>query len=419
MKNFMSRLILGCLYVLAGIVAAPLIHAKEAPPSPDALLASLDADVRKSMEESHIVGLSAAIVKDGEVRWAQGFGRANLARGLDVTADTVFVIASSSKVVVAAALMKAVEDGRLCLDQDVNEVLPFRVRNPQFAQIPITPRSLATHRSGIIDNEAIYSSAISYNFGGDHPTPLGVFLKDYLVAGGKHYDAGKNFASAKRGIHFEYSNIGAGLLGFTIESAVKQSFEQYTKDNIFEPLGMTSTGWHMRDVDMSRHAVPYMYKDGLYHAYQHFGLATYPDGGLRTTSKDFGRFLAMVMQEGSLDGRAVLAPKLVRLMLSRQAPDEVAAAEKELPRLQGLIWRQSTSKDGRFTYWWHTGGDPGTTSLIAFDLTKRIGVVLLMNSETTEAINETMTQLRTRMFETAMRMPARQYLDPTLAKSAL
>jgi len=398
---------MGFCCALAGIGGAPLVNAKEPPPSSDAVLASLDDDIRKSMEESHIIGLSAAIVRDGEVRWAQGYGRADLARGLDVTADTIFVIASSSKVVVATALMKAVEDDRLGLDQDVNEVLPFRVRSPKFDQIPITPRSLATHRSGIIDNDAIYMSALSYNFGGDHPTPLGVFLKDYLVKGGAHYDADNNFASARPNTHFAYSNIGVGLLGFTIESAVKQPFEKYTKDMIFAPLGMTSTGWHMADVDMARHAVPYLYKDGLYLAYQQFGLVTYPDGGLRTTSKDLGRYLAMVMQGGSLNGRTVLSPKSISTMLTPRAPLEAtaAAAEKEAPREQGLIWRQSTSKDGRFTYWWHTGGDPGTSSLIAFDPAKHIGMVLLMNIETTAAVGEAMTHLQTRMFETAMQVP--------------
>lgn len=364
-------------------------------------LAQVDAIIQKEMAESHILGLSAAIVRDGKVLWSRGFGKADLARGTDVTPDTVFVIASSSKVVVATALMKAVEQGRLGLDQDVSEVLPFPVRNPRFADDAITPRLLATHSSSIVDNEVIYASALSYNYGGDHPTSLGDYVRDYLVPGSRNFNAARNFARKRPGHHREYSNVAVGLLGHVIESAVKQPFETYTHETIFAPLGMTSTGWHMKDVDMSRHAVPYLHMDGRYLAYQHFGIATYPDGGLRTTARDMARFLGMVMEGGSLGGRTILQPRSVATMLTRQGASLQSGVDA-----QGLIWRQSTSADGRYTYWWHTGGDPGTSSRIALDPEQRIGMVLLLNVEPTEAVITAMNRLQGRLFDAAMQIPA-------------
>lgn len=203
---------------------------------------------------------------------------------------------------VAVALMHAVDNGKLSLDKDINTIFPFSVQSPYFPHAVITARHLATHTSGVLDNEQSYSSPISYHYSGDNPVSLGAFLAAYFTPGGAFYDDKANFANRMPGVKWEYSNIGAGLAGYVIEAVTGMPFDGYCKKSIFDPLGMASTRWHQTDVDMRRHATPYAYTDRQFVPYQHYGLATWPDGGLRTTVLDLGRFLGMIMEGGSLHG---------------------------------------------------------------------------------------------------------------------
>ena len=92
----------------------------------------IDASIEKALREQHIPGLAAALIVDGGIAWAKGFGVADVASQRAVTPDTLFVMASVSKTVLAAAMMHAVEHGHLSLDSDINSFLPFPVRNPGF-----------------------------------------------------------------------------------------------------------------------------------------------------------------------------------------------------------------------------------------------------------------------------------------------
>ncbi len=115
------------------------------------------AFIEGQLAEQHIPGLAVAIVADGVVVWAKGFGYADLDTRRPVTPDTLFLNASVSKTMVAAALMHAVEHERFGLDADIGTLLPFPVRNPLFPTTPITVRNLAAHSSGIIDNDGLLS----------------------------------------------------------------------------------------------------------------------------------------------------------------------------------------------------------------------------------------------------------------------
>ena len=112
----------------------------------------LDGFVEQQMAQTGIVGLAGAIILDREVVWMRGYGFADKQRGVPFTPDTIMNIGSISKTVTGAALMHAVQEGKLDLDTDVNEYLPFKVVNPNFPEEPITLRQLATHTSGLPRN---------------------------------------------------------------------------------------------------------------------------------------------------------------------------------------------------------------------------------------------------------------------------
>ena len=268
------------MFVVVAVTGSVLLSGQataggEVQPAPASLPGSIDRSIERRMQEARIVGLGAAIIVNRKLIWTRGYGFADKERAVPFSPDTIMNIGSISKTIIGAALMRAVQDGKLSLDEDINKYLPFKVANPSFPNEPITLRQLATHTSSITDRGSVYATA--YHFGRDSPQPLGGFLHDYFASGGKNY-AKENFVGSMPGTHREYSNIGAGLAGYIVELAVGEKFNVYTKRNLFAPLKMEHTGWLMSEVDLAKHSNLYI-AQGLAVPIQLYGLTTYPDGG--------------------------------------------------------------------------------------------------------------------------------------------
>jgi CubicO group peptidase (beta-lactamase class C family) len=163
---------------------APIALVRSASARTDHLHAFL---VRK-LAEAHTPGIAVAVVRGDRIVWSDAVGWADRERGLRTTPNTAFQLASVSKTVTCAGIMALVEDGRLDLDADVNEYLPFEVRVPSAPGVPITMRTLLTHTSAIRDRGIVWGtpwSTPSLYFHGDSPIPLGRFCRSYFVPGGK------------------------------------------------------------------------------------------------------------------------------------------------------------------------------------------------------------------------------------------
>jgi CubicO group peptidase (beta-lactamase class C family) len=355
---------------------------------------TLDEFIKKKMEEAKIPGLAAAIVANGKVAWTAGYGFANVEAQRRVTPDIAFSLGSVSKTVLAVALMQVWEKGKLSLDGNINDMLPFTVDNPHVVGEIITPRQLATHTSSIIDNEPVREA--SYVFTGDSPIALGDFLKEYLVAGGQWYDANKNYAAAPPGQQWSYSNIAAGLAGYLIETTTGTALDDHSNANIFGPLGMRNTGWRLSDFPTTENiAVPYTFENGKYQPYHFYGYPTWPDGGLRSSVADLARLLAAVMNGGELDGVRILNKATVEEMLRSQLP------ANQLPTGyagQGMFWViVPVDKYGDFIG--HTGGDPGVISFLLFQPATGVGVIGLINGDGNDAASDAVPQIGVRLYE--------------------
>lgn len=356
--------------VLAIVLVAPA-HAQTRAQA----IAKLDASIRRDMTAHHIPGLAIAIVGRKGLIWSAGYGFADLDSRRPMKADTIFPIASISKTVIAVAMMKAKEEGRLDLDRDINRYLPFRVSNPRVPDRTITLRELATHVSGIRDYDPVYSGPDNYHQGGDNPIALGDFLRSYLVPGGRFYAPADNFAAGEP--EHAYSNVGAALAAYVVQCATSEPFDAYTVSRIFRPLGMKSTGWHFSEIDASRQATLYRYVDGKPLAYGRYALATWPDGGLRTTVIDLARYVQMTMNRGTLGTTRVLSAASVDAMLAPQSFNGKPLRPYDMD--QALFWSRY-QLEGR-TLYGHSGADPGVRTQMAFDADRGIGVLLFANVE--------------------------------------
>jgi CubicO group peptidase (beta-lactamase class C family) len=394
------------LRFLAGAVLPLLLCLREAraagsPPTSTVEEQPIIAFIEKAITEHHVPGMAVSLVRDGDVVWAKGFGLADIRANRPVNPDTLFVMASVSKTLIAAALMHAVQNHRLTLDADIDSWLPFPVRNPNFPDTKITLRQLATHSSGIIDNYTIYGGPDNYHDGGDNPTSLGAFLAAYLVPGGAYFST-QNFAARRPGSQWQYSNVGAALAGFVIESATGMPFDVYCHKFIFEPLGMVNTGWHQREVEMERHAIPYRSVDGQFVPHAHYGLATWPDGGLRTTVLDLSRFAAMILQGGALNEVTLMKPATVEAMLASQG---VAMEHPGIPkgtREEAIFWQRSTQPDGSVRLQ-HGGSDPGAATMVVLDPKKHVGALVFVNTDPTDVVADDMSKIVDMLFQASGR----------------
>ncbi len=347
-----------------------LVLPKKAGPKPSFPLDSTDAlakYVREEVASFGIVGgVAVARIRPGEPILSYGHGSANRERGVSVTADTPFGLGSVSKTVVAVALMQAVEDGHLTLETEINDLLSFEIKNPHNQATSMTLRHLATHTSSIQDHTWTYLTK-GY-FQGDAPISLEDFLKSYLLPNGDLYSAGRCYLEAKPGEEASYSNVATALAAYVISLAVGQPFEAYTRKRIFEPLGMQNTGWFLSEF-AEPNTIAMLYNQ-IGRPYAYLGLATWPDGQLRSSANDLSRFLSAIINGGELDGVRILTEDSVQEMLRVQFPKLEVDDEK-----QGIFW-------GHHEQGWigHNGGDPGVFSLMFFDPSTKHGGVVLMNS---------------------------------------
>ncbi|HML45650.1 MAG TPA: serine hydrolase domain-containing protein, partial [Clostridia bacterium] len=173
------------------------------------------------------IGASVVFFKDGEIVDAYHFGRANRADDIPVTGDTLFRIASISKMVTAVGLLRLMEMGMFELDEDVGRYYDFPVRNPYFPNTPITIRQIMTHTASLQDY-GHYNRALN----GDIIRLQSVFNGDY---------ARTDFNRHEPGTYVDYSNFGGGLLGSLIELFTGMTVDEWMVESVFQPLGLTAS----------------------------------------------------------------------------------------------------------------------------------------------------------------------------------
>ncbi|HXJ62895.1 MAG TPA: serine hydrolase [Actinomycetota bacterium] len=382
----------GALAAGAALVTAPAgaLALPRGTAGPEALKAFIEDRLRVS----HCPAVSVVVVHGGETVWRYATGLADVANGRRVTTDDAFNIASVSKTVMVTALLQAMEGGLINLDTDVNDVLPFRVGNPHHPQARVTARQLLTHTSSLRDNWGVLSPLY---VPGDSPIALGHFLHDYLVPGGRFYHRKHNFSPAAPGKHYAYCNVGAALAGYLVEAASGVAFDEWCRERIFEPLGMTSTSWHLAGLQRSKIALPYRYRYATadWRTYGLYGYPDYPDGLLRTTPSSLAKLLAAVTRHGAFPGGRLLEASTIREMLTNQLPPSVGP-------WQGLIWYR-VQPDGIGTLYGHNGGDDGVWAEMFFRPRDGSGAIVMANGDALRAKEASaLVQIRNRLIREAM-----------------
>jgi len=279
-----------------------------APPEPENVsvaefTAQLDALIPRLLQKHGVVGASIALVHDGELVWAQGYGLADKANGIPVTPDTVFQAASISKSVSAWGVMRLVEEGKLDLDAPVEGYLTrWHLPPSEFDHQGVTIRRLLSHSAGL--------SLHGYpGFEPDQPLPS---LEESLS--GMTAGAG-NVRVVQEPGSFAYSGGGYTLLQLVVEEVTGEAFAAYMQREVLEPLGMAHSRFGWAEDFQATAATAYDIRGHLLPRYRFTAQAA---AGLYTTAPDLARFVAAGLPgpQGEPAGRGVLAPETLAEVFS-------------------------------------------------------------------------------------------------------
>jgi len=359
---------------------------------------NIDDFILGQMHATHIPGLAACVFDKEGILWSRGYGSANIEAKIETTPDTLFQLASISKLVTSTAAMQLAEKGDLDLDADIDNYLPFSIRNPYYPETPITARMLLTHTATLLDNDDEYVTL--YDWGADSPISLREILEGFYTPAGRWYHKSTCFIDAAPGSVWSYSNLGFALLGYLVEVITETPFNEYCETSIFDPLGMTETSWFLRDLDPSHIAMPYrdmsIFGIELYSQYGQYGYPDYPSGQIRTSVQQFARFFRAFMNGGTLDGATIVQPQTVDRMFAIQDPS--------LASHQGLGWIQLTQDDGSIIRG-HSGGEHGVHTSAWYSPETGIGVLIFTNADPNDLLQcrvekrvEALNQIQNRLF---------------------
>jgi CubicO group peptidase (beta-lactamase class C family) len=326
-----------------------------------------EAGIRKIMEEAPVTGLSVVVVKNNRIVYAHAFGVKERETNTPLTTDCLFRIASISKSFSATSIMQLVEKKKLSLDDDVSDLMGFKVRNPKFPETIITLRLLLSHLSSINDSQ-------------------GYFTLD-AINPEKNKDWAKCYNNYEPGKGYQYCNLNFNMVGTIIEKYSGERFDQYVKHHILDPLGLYG-GYCVDSLDKSRFASLYEYNgDSMRffpspNAYnpRSAEIAAYtmgystpvfsPTGGMKISAPDLARYMMMHMNLGKYKGKKkIMSKKSARTMQTAYSDKEgYGFAIMNSDKL--ILGKHMTG---------HTGSAYGLYSAMFFNPKEKFGIVVISN----------------------------------------
>lgn len=325
-----------------------------------------ETGIRAIMEQTQVMGLSVAVVKNNKIIYTHSFGLKDLESNTPLTDDCIFRIASISKSFSATSIMQLAEAKKISLEDDMSKLVGFTIRNPKFPETVITLRMVLSHRSSINDSQ-------------------GYFTLD-AINPAKNTNWAKCYNDYEPGNGYMYCNLNYNMTGTIIEKISGERFDQYVKHHILDPLNVYA-GYCVDSLDRSRFATIYEYNTDsakfiaspAAYAPRREEIANYvlgystpifsPTGGMKISATDLAKYMIMHSRLGKYNGKRIISKKSARQM---QTP----LSDKEN---YGLAILKSDKLIAGKTLTGHTGSAYGLYSAMFFQPEEKFGIVVISN----------------------------------------
>ncbi len=329
-------------------------------PKVEAVIDEFRASVPGVMAKGGVPGVAIALVDDKGIIWTEGYGHTGGKKKQPVTPDTPFMICGLSKLITATAVMLAVQDGSVKLDEPITTYLPEFKVNSRYEEHPeqkITLRRLLNDTAGM-----------------PMETPLGNGFEPASTASFEDHIQSfyGSWLACPVGSSFYYSNISSDLAAHAIRVAGGKPFKDYLKERLFAPLGMSNTTADRQQIlDNSERAIGQM-----------MGMSKVPAvhpalgaGGIYSTARDMARFVQLHINEGTLDGRRIVDRSLIEII---HTPVGIASTDPNVYYGQG-IRIDKRAPERTETLLGHEGAGFGFLSLLYWYPEYGVGTVVLTN----------------------------------------
>ena len=332
--------------------------------APAAKLQGLDDLAADAMKHWKVPGVAIAVVQDGKVIYAKGYGYRDLEQKLPVTTATLFPIGSISKSFTALTFAILKNEGKVDWDKPVRSYLPEFQMNDPVASEQATPRDLFSHRTGLPRHDLVWYSSD--------------FTREDLVSRLRYLKPNKGFRSA-----YQYNNLTIATMGYLEGKLTGLGWEGCIRQKIFAPLGMSHSDLSVTEIEKTDdHALPYeLKKDAVTKVPYHNIDAIGPAGSINSSVDDMSRYLIFHLGDGKYEGKQIVAEGDLREMHSPQTaiPDPPPAFS--MPGLghfsYGLAWVATSYRGHNLV--WHNGGIDGFYALLSMLPDDHMGVVVLTN----------------------------------------
>ena len=322
-------------------------------------------DDRHTLEELmrryNVPGVSIAVIKDFKVDWFKGYGVADVETGEPVTTKSLFQAASISKPVNAMAVLRAVQDGKFGLDDDIDTVLTsWKVPTNEFTRArDITPRMLMSHTSGTDDG---------FGFPGYHPSePVPTLAQ--IMKGERPSNVGPVVVARLPFTRYKYSGGGVTMMQLALMDVVRKPYEEYLQEKVLKPIGMVSSTFQQpphpkwEKHTTRAHDSKGRARDAKWHVYPEQAAA-----GMWTTAEDLCKFAIEVQLSLKGESNKVLSKELMREMVTPVGIGNYAVGFAILKKGEG--W-----------YFGHGGGNWGFNCHLLAHTVKGYGYAVMTNSD--------------------------------------
>ncbi len=330
-------------------------------------LDGFDSFIAQAMKDMKVPGVGVAVVQNGKIILAKGYGFRDVEKQLPVTTKTVFPIASMSKSFTVTTLGTLVDDGKVEWDKPVCNYLPgFRMFDP-VATDELTPRDLVTHRSGLPRHDLVWYSSN--------------FTRKELVEKLRYLEPNKTLRQT-----FQYNNLMFITAGYLAGEIDHTSWEEAVTQRVLNPIGMASTVFSSEEARKGTDVAQPYRKNYKTEEVKKIAFADWgdigPAGGINSNIDDLSRYLLFHMNKGSFNGKQLLSANNSAQMQTPQMVIQGTPNYKELgENAYGMGFFISSYRGHKLVE--HGGNLDGFALNIAFLPNEQIGVVVLTNLDGT------------------------------------
>ena len=347
------------------LLCALTVRAQE--PDVSKKLEGFDAYMDQLLKDWNTPGIGVGIVINDKLVFAKGYGYRDYGRKLPFTPTTLCPIASNSKLFTAVAAGMLVEQGKLTWDKPVRDAVPtVQFYNDQLNN-NVTLRDMLSHRTGVTRHDLIWFKS--------------PFTRKELFEKLKYLEPQQPMRET-----FLYNNLMFSAVGYIIELKSSKTWENYVRENIFEPLDMNTSTYTISDMlKLPDHGVPYREKRDSFELYQipyyedTEGVA--PAGAIISNINELSHWLVALMNDGNYNGKQVLPPNVLKATMQPAIGLPNALGEAlgywEVLNPDYGMGRQTASYRGHLMTF-HGGDLPGFHSQVSFLPNEKIGVIVLV-----------------------------------------